>query len=152
MSPPELHYWCRETRKLCKLFLALSFDHIYREHNQLADRLSKAALSLAPGMGSYSEFFYGLLTSHSNFKLFWVGVGLSFPFCTLSSCWEMAPLVCCSHAYHVHGRYGMAWQIFLMGIFYYIFDVHWTPPQHLLCWVLLGMYGDMSCSVSPLWL
>ena len=70
LSPPELHYWCREARNLCTYFLALSFDHIYCEHNQLADRLSKVALTLAPGVGSYSEFFDGHLTSHGNIKLF----------------------------------------------------------------------------------
>ena len=69
LSPPELHHWCRETRKLCSRFLELSFCHIYREHNQQADRLSKTALSLALGFGSYSEFFDGLLASHENFKL-----------------------------------------------------------------------------------
>ena len=70
LSPPELNHWCRETRKLCTRFLELSFSHIYREHNQLAERLSKYALSLAPGFGSYSEIFEGLLASHDSFKLF----------------------------------------------------------------------------------
>ena len=70
LSPPELLYRCRETRKLCTHFLALSFDHIYREHNQQAGRLSKDALSLAPGIGTYHEFFKGQLTSHGNIKLF----------------------------------------------------------------------------------
>ena len=70
LSPPKLHYWCRETRKLCTHFLALSFDHIYREHNQQVDRLSKVALTLALGFDTYFEFFDGLLTSHDNFKLF----------------------------------------------------------------------------------
>ena len=70
LSPPEFHHLCRETRKLCTRFLELSFSHIYREHNQLADRLSKSALSLAPGICSYSEIFEGLLASHDTFKLF----------------------------------------------------------------------------------
>ena len=70
LSPPELHYWCRETRKLCSHFLALPFDHIFREHNQLADRLSKVALTLAVGSGTYSEFLDCHLTSHGNTKLF----------------------------------------------------------------------------------
>ena len=70
LSPPELHHWCRETRKLCSCFLELSFCHIYRELNQQADRISKTAISLAPGFGSYSEFFDGLLASHDNFRLF----------------------------------------------------------------------------------
>ena len=70
LSPPDLHYWCRESRKLCTHFLELSFFHIYREHNHQADSLSKVALNLALGYTTYSEFFDGLMTSHDNFKLF----------------------------------------------------------------------------------
>ena len=70
LSPPDLSHWCRDTRKLCTCFLDLSFSHIYREHNQLADNLSKFALSLAPRFGTYSEIFEGLLASHDTFKLF----------------------------------------------------------------------------------
>ena len=65
LSPPERFHWCRETRKLFTCFPDLSFIHIYREHNQIADRLSKTALSLAPGFGSYSEFFNCLLITHA---------------------------------------------------------------------------------------
>ena len=70
LFPPELHYWCREPRKLCSHFLALSFDHIYHEHNQLADCLSKVSITLAPSSGTYSEFLDGHSTSHGNIKLF----------------------------------------------------------------------------------
>ena len=69
LSPPELHYWCRETRKLFSHFLELSFSHIYREHNQHANRLSKTALSMAPGFGTFSEFFDGILITQDIFKL-----------------------------------------------------------------------------------
>ena len=70
LSPPDLSHWCRETRKLCTCFLKLSFSHIYHEHNQLTDSLSKSALSLAPGVGSYTKIFEVLLASHDTFKLF----------------------------------------------------------------------------------
>ena len=67
-------------------FLELSFCHIYREYNQLVDRLSKTSLSLTPGSGSYSEFFDGILASHENFKLIWASTGAFSPYftCTLS--------------------------------------------------------------------
>ena len=80
LSPPELHYWFRVTRKIFSHFLALSFDHIYREHNQLANRLSKVTPTLAPGSSTYSEFLDGHSTSHGNIKLFGVGVGIYIPF------------------------------------------------------------------------
>ena len=70
LSPPDLRHWCRDTRKLCTSFIHLSFSHIYCEHNQLADKLSKTSLTLAPGMGFYSELFEGLLVSHDNCELF----------------------------------------------------------------------------------
>ena len=70
LSPPELNHWCRDNRKLCTFFIHLSFYHIYHEHNQLADYLSKTALSLAPGTGFYIKKFEGHLVSHDNYKLF----------------------------------------------------------------------------------
>ena len=57
LSPPDLHHWCRDIRKLSSCFHELYFCHIYHEYNQLANRLSKRALTLAPGTGEYSEFF-----------------------------------------------------------------------------------------------
>ena len=70
LSPPELHHWCRDTRKLCSCFLELSYYHIYREYNRHANCLSKKSLSLAPGIGRYSEFFDGHLASHDKIELF----------------------------------------------------------------------------------
>ena len=46
LSPPELMHWCRETKNLLVTFHDLSLSDIYREHNRLADRLSKTVLSL----------------------------------------------------------------------------------------------------------
>jgi len=80
LSTPNLSHWCRETRNLYTCFLKLSFSHIYHEHNQLADSLSKSALSLAPGVGSYTEIFEGLLASHDTFKLFWARCWSLFSF------------------------------------------------------------------------
>ena len=54
LSPFDLYHWCRDIRKLCSCFLELSFSHIYREYNQLVDRHSKRALTLAPRTGDYS--------------------------------------------------------------------------------------------------
>lgn len=84
LSPPKLHYWVRDTRKLCSCFLELSFSHIYREFNQHADCLSKKALSLALGSGSYSEFIEGHLASHDSFMLFW------------ARCWSMYSIIYCT--------------------------------------------------------
>ena len=70
LNPPDISHWCMDTRSLISYFHHLSFSHTYREHNQLADRLSKSALSLAPRCGKYSEFLDGLLASHDTFQRF----------------------------------------------------------------------------------
>ena len=70
LNPSDLSHWCMDTRRLISCFLHLSFSHTYREHNQLAERLSKYSLSLAPGCGKYSEFLDGLLASSDTFQRF----------------------------------------------------------------------------------
>ena len=70
LSPPDLLHWCRETKKLILSFQDLLFTHIYREHNQTADRLSKTALSYPLGIGSFTYFFENQLVSHDIFQLF----------------------------------------------------------------------------------
>ena len=70
LSPPNLWHWCRETKKLMGSFKDLSFSHIYREHNRLADRLSKSALSYPRGIGFYKEVFENHLISQDTIQLF----------------------------------------------------------------------------------
>ena len=70
LSPPDLIHWCRETKNLLAAFHDLSFTHIYREHNRLADRLSKTALSHPQGFGSFMEFIENHLVTHDTFQLY----------------------------------------------------------------------------------
>ena len=70
LSPTDLVHWCRETKKLFSSFQALYFTHIYREHNRLADRLSKTALSHPQGIGSVMEFIENHLVTRNTFQLF----------------------------------------------------------------------------------
>ena len=69
LSPPELSHWCRETQNLLKSIKYLSIIHIYREHNGVADRLSKLALSYSPGSGYFFEYFDDLLVMEDSFGL-----------------------------------------------------------------------------------
>ena len=55
----DLDGWCEKIKSLKSSFLSLEFQHVYREHNQIADFLSKEALILAIGKLSHSEFFDG---------------------------------------------------------------------------------------------
>ena len=70
LSPPELFHWCRETKKLSNSFQDLSYIYIYQEHNPIADRLSKTALTFAQGYGCYSEYLEDQLISQDSFQLF----------------------------------------------------------------------------------
>ena len=70
LTPPDLHHWCRETQKLISNFQDITLSHIYREHNRIADRLSKTALTLSPGIGCFSESIDDLLVTCDSFQLF----------------------------------------------------------------------------------
>ena len=46
------------------------FKHTFREHNKLADELSKQALHLDMGYGYFTETMDGLVINHGNLDLF----------------------------------------------------------------------------------
>ena len=71
LSPPELFHWCRESQKLISSFQDLSISYIYREHNWIADRLSKMTLTPSPGFGCFSEFIDDHLVTCDSFQLIW---------------------------------------------------------------------------------
>ena len=70
LSPPDLFHWCRETKKLATSFQDLSFSHIYREHNNIADCLSKKALSFPQGKGCFMEYIENIMVSQDIFSSF----------------------------------------------------------------------------------
>ena len=51
-------------------FSCLDIRHIYREHDQRANGLSKEALVLAPSVGKFSEFLDGNIDISRFFQLF----------------------------------------------------------------------------------
>ena len=80
LDSPNLSHWCKDIRSLIHLFSPLTLTHIYREHNQQADYLSKKSLGLDPGIGFFSEFMNGMIMDHGNFRLFKVMCRDSVPF------------------------------------------------------------------------
>ena len=60
LSALNLDGWCLYIRELESSFLQLDACHVYREHNVIADGLSKEALSLASGLIHYSELSEGV--------------------------------------------------------------------------------------------
>ena len=66
----ELIHWCENVRILFRGFSWLDFRHVYREHNQSANNLSKDALALAPGVLHFTEVIDGSTCMIGEFELF----------------------------------------------------------------------------------
>ena len=63
-------HWCKDIRNLLQLAPQVIIKHIFREHNSLADGLSKQALKLAMGHGFFSENMDGMVINDGHFVLF----------------------------------------------------------------------------------
>ena len=70
LNSPFLYHWRKDIRSHILHFPSLTINHIYQEHNQQADSLSKNALDLDPGFGIFSEHLNGMISDHGNFLLF----------------------------------------------------------------------------------
>ena len=70
LNLPHLRHWCDDIRELLHNFPDMIMKHIYREHNQIADSLSKNALSLDSGFGNFQEFMFDNITDHVYFQLY----------------------------------------------------------------------------------
>ena len=67
---PSLMHWCDDIKNMLHLVPQVIFKHIYREHNMLADGLSKQALNLDMGYGTFFESLDGMVIDHGQFVLF----------------------------------------------------------------------------------
>ena len=67
---PSLRHCCDDIRNMLHLDPPVIFKHIFREHNLLEDDLSKQALNLDMGYGTFSEFLDGLVIAQDLFVLF----------------------------------------------------------------------------------
>ena len=70
LDSPSLDHWCKDIRSLMNILSRLTIKHIYREHNQQDDGLSKKALVLDPSFGFFTEFLDGMIVDHGNFQLY----------------------------------------------------------------------------------
>ena len=55
----DLDHWCDRIAKVKYFFLSIYFKHVYREHNQSVDSLSKESLTLEMGKLLFEEFLDG---------------------------------------------------------------------------------------------
>ena len=70
LDVPSLMHWCNDIRNMLQMAPPVIFKHIFHEHNMLADGLSKQALNLDMGYGSFSETMDGLVINHGQYVLF----------------------------------------------------------------------------------
>ena len=67
LNSPFLYHWRKDIKSHILHFPSLTINHIYQEHNQQADSLSKNALDLDPSFGIFSEHLNGMISDHGNF-------------------------------------------------------------------------------------
>ena len=67
---PSLMHWCCDIRYMLQKDPPMIFKHTYREHNMLADALSKQGLNLDMGAVAFSESMDGLIVNQGILNLF----------------------------------------------------------------------------------
>ena len=70
LDVPALMHWCKDIRNMLQMAPQVIFKHIFREHNSLADGLSKQALKLDMGHGFFSENMDGMVINDGHFIRF----------------------------------------------------------------------------------
>ena len=63
-------HWCFDIRYMIHLAPPVIFKHTFREHNSLADELSKKALHLDMGHVTFSEILDDLVINQGSLDLF----------------------------------------------------------------------------------
>ena len=70
LDVPALMHWSYDIKNMLQFAPQVIFKHIFREHNSLADGLSKQALNLDMGVGIYSETLDGSVINQGHYVLF----------------------------------------------------------------------------------
>ena len=66
----DLAHWIFHVKGIFRRFNGLSFHHIYREHNYLADEISKKAIGLGGGLIFWEDFAKGFSIDFGIVNLF----------------------------------------------------------------------------------
>ena len=70
LDVPALINWCKDIRNMLQMAPQVIFKHIFREHNSLADGLSKQALKFDRGHGFFFENLDGMVINDGHFVRF----------------------------------------------------------------------------------
>ena len=67
---PSLMHWCEDIKNMRQMVPQVIYMHIFREHNVLADGLSKQAVNLDTGFSLYTEHLDGMVIENGHYRLF----------------------------------------------------------------------------------
>ena len=70
LSILDLEAWCINIKKLISSFFVVDFKHVYREHNENEDTLSKEGLIMASCQLSFTEYCEGIVIGEASLLLF----------------------------------------------------------------------------------
>ena len=70
LSILNLDAWCINIKKLIASFFVVDFKHVYREHNENEDTLSKEGLIMASCQLSFTEYCEGVFIGEASLQLF----------------------------------------------------------------------------------
>ena len=83
----NLEHWCKRIDDMVRGFTTFNCQHIYHEHNKLADRLSKGALVLTVGALVVQEFMEGVMIHEDMENIFsWKQFSYFFLFLWVTIC------------------------------------------------------------------
>ena len=67
---PSLIHWCEDIKYMKRLAPQVNFMHTFREHNMLADSLSKKAVNLNIGLALFTIYLDGQAIEDGHYSLF----------------------------------------------------------------------------------
>ena len=70
LSILNLEAWCVDIKLLISSFSAVEFKHVYREHNERANTLSKEGLTMASGHLTFTDSCEGIVDGEVSVQLF----------------------------------------------------------------------------------
>ena len=83
LNAPNMIHQCDDILSLLQHVPLVTIKHIYCEHNQQADSLSKQDLLLDPRFGNFTKSLDGMIIDHGDYQLFQLVLG----FCPFSFLW-----------------------------------------------------------------
>ena len=63
-------HWCEDIKNMRQMVPQVIFMHIFREHNVMADSLSKEAVNMDMGSALFTKHMDGMVINYGHYMLF----------------------------------------------------------------------------------